>query len=108
MRSALNWIDDLSNRAVQFRSCGRSAIDLALATRDPGWGRGSVRVAVGDPMIRGVTGMAKRRLALLTLLAVIAVVTVAVFSGVWSAPRDLPRTNAPITDPIPADPTVSG
>lgn len=49
--------------------------------------------------------MPKRRLG---LLAVVAAVTVAVASGALPGPRDLPRTDGPITDPIPAEPIVSG
>ena len=52
--------------------------------------------------------MSKSRLVLLALLAVVVAVTVAVVSGVLSVPRDLPRADGPITDPIPEDPIVSG
>ncbi len=52
--------------------------------------------------------MSKRRVGLLTLLAVAVAVAVAVASGALSGSRDLPRTDGPITDPIPEKPIVSG
>jgi glucose/arabinose dehydrogenase len=52
--------------------------------------------------------MSKSGLGLLTLLAVVVAATVAVGSGALPVPRDLPRTDGPITDPILEKPIVSG
>ncbi len=52
--------------------------------------------------------MSKSRLGLLTLLAIVVAVTVAVVSGALSVPRALPHTDGPITDPISEEPIVSG
>jgi hypothetical protein len=52
--------------------------------------------------------MSKSGLGLLTLLAIVVAVTVMVVSGALSAPKDLPCTDGPITDPIPEESIVSG
>ncbi len=52
--------------------------------------------------------MSKIGLSLLTLLAVVVAIAVAVGSGALLGPRDLPRIDGPITDPLPEQPIVSG
>jgi glucose/arabinose dehydrogenase len=52
--------------------------------------------------------MSKTRLGLLGILVVVVAVAVVVLSGVVPVSRHAPRTEVPITDPIPEKPIVSG